>query len=144
MSVCHGCSRIASNGRWCNRCIQVRKVRYVSTPTGEKRGPYYKDPKKKKQRYTLNNDPRWKKLRNQHINANPLCEKCKLAGKLIAGEDVDHIKPVRLCPELSFNPDNLQTLCGSCHKSKTGAEKRLKIAYDYKRKLQYNLAGYDK
>ncbi|MEO0958930.1 MAG: HNH endonuclease signature motif containing protein [Pseudomonadota bacterium] len=33
--------------------------------------------------------------------------------------EVDHIKPVRDRPDLAFDLDNLQTLCGSCHSKKT-------------------------
>jgi 5-methylcytosine-specific restriction endonuclease McrA len=28
---------------------------------------------------------------------------------------VHHIKPVRLAPDLALDPDNLVTLCRSCH-----------------------------
>ncbi|MEM1039396.1 MAG: HNH endonuclease [Pseudomonadota bacterium] len=36
--------------------------------------------------------------------------------------EVDHIKPVRDRPDLSFVLSNLQTLCGSCHARKTRIE----------------------
>ncbi|WP_232295640.1 HNH endonuclease signature motif containing protein [Pseudorhodobacter aquimaris] len=36
--------------------------------------------------------------------------------------EIDHIKPVRTHPELSFDPRNLQPLCGPCHTKKTRIE----------------------
>lgn len=36
--------------------------------------------------------------------------------------EIDHIKPVRTHPELSFDPRNLQALCGVCHARKTRLE----------------------
>ncbi|WP_413658733.1 HNH endonuclease [Nitrobacter sp.] len=44
--------------------------------------------------------------------------KCGAVGRL----EVDHIKPVRDAPELSFALDNLQTLCTPCHSAKTKIE----------------------
>lgn len=35
---------------------------------------------------------------------------------------VDHIRPVRSAPELSFDLDNLQCLCARCHSRKTADE----------------------
>ncbi|MEL7488893.1 MAG: HNH endonuclease signature motif containing protein [Pseudomonadota bacterium] len=46
------------------------------------------------------------------------CVQCGARGRL----EVDHIKPVRTHPELSFDLDNLQTLCPSCHTRKTRIE----------------------
>lgn len=46
------------------------------------------------------------------------CVKCGAVGSL----EVDHIKPVRDAPELSFELSNLQTLCIRCHSRKTQLE----------------------
>lgn len=43
------------------------------------------------------------------------CVQCGAHGRL----EVDHIKPVRTHPELSFDLANLQCLCPSCHSAKT-------------------------
>ena len=47
--------------------------------------------------------------------------KCRCCGERRRLE-VDHVKPVRTHPELSFNPANLQALCGPCHTRKTRLE----------------------
>lgn len=46
------------------------------------------------------------------------CVKCGARSRL----EVDHIKPVRTHPELSFDLTNLQTLCATCHSRKTRVE----------------------
>ena len=63
----------------------------------------------------------WKSLRNYYIQMNPLCELCDKQGYTIAGECVDHIEPMRFGGSHT-SIDNLQTLCNSCHASKSGRE----------------------
>lgn len=46
------------------------------------------------------------------------CVKCGSRYRL----EVDHIRPVRDCPDLAFTLTNLQTLCGPCHGKKTRIE----------------------
>ncbi|MFN3955104.1 MAG: HNH endonuclease [Pararhodobacter sp.] len=63
--------------------------------------------------------PRWKRLRWIILRRDGFaCVQCGAKGRL----EVDHIKPVRDAPELSFEPGNLQTLCPSCHTRKTRLE----------------------
>jgi 5-methylcytosine-specific restriction endonuclease McrA len=62
---------------------------------------------------------RWKVLRLAILERDGYrCQGCGCAGRL----EVDHIKPVRTHPELSFAPANLQALCPSCHTRKTRLE----------------------
>jgi 5-methylcytosine-specific restriction endonuclease McrA len=62
---------------------------------------------------------RWPALRLQAKRRDRFrCVECNAAGRL----EVDHIKPVRTHPELSFDLSNLQTLCASCHTKKTRLE----------------------
>lgn len=63
--------------------------------------------------------PRWRALRLAAKRRDAFkCVKCGSRGRL----EVDHIKPVRTHPELSFELSNLQTLCPSCHSKKTCVE----------------------
>ena len=63
--------------------------------------------------------PRWKALRMQALNRDGWqCVKCGERKRL----EVDHIKPVRTHPELSYVLANLQCLCGPCHTRKTRIE----------------------
>lgn len=61
-------------------------------------------------------DKRWPALRLAAKRRDRWkCVSCGAAGPL----EVDHVKPVRNNPELSFELSNLQTLCKSCHARKT-------------------------
>jgi 5-methylcytosine-specific restriction endonuclease McrA len=62
---------------------------------------------------------RWQALRWQILERDGFaCVSCGAHGRL----EVDHIKPVRDNPELSFEPGNLQSLCPACHTRKTRVE----------------------
>lgn len=62
---------------------------------------------------------RWKVLRMVILERDGFaCKSCGARGRL----EVDHIKPVRTHPELSFEPGNLQPLCAACHTRKTRIE----------------------
>ena len=63
---------------------------------------------------------RWQVLRMEILERDGFrCKVCGGGGRL----EVDHIKPVRTNPELSFDPGNLQALCPSCHTKKTNIER---------------------
>jgi 5-methylcytosine-specific restriction endonuclease McrA len=65
------------------------------------------------------NDKRWPALRLAAKRRDGFkCVKCGAVGRL----EVDHIKPVRDAPELSFTLENLQTLCPRHHAAKTKIE----------------------
>lgn len=62
---------------------------------------------------------RWKVLRMEILERDHYrCCSCGCGGRL----EIDHIKPVRTHPDLSYEPRNLQALCPSCHTSKTKIE----------------------
>ena len=67
----------------------------------------------------------WRKLRQQHMAWFPLCEHCEREGKVVQGEEVDHIIPFNGPHDpLRLTASNLQTLCRSCHRRKTLADQR--------------------
>ena len=61
---------------------------------------------------------RWQLVRDRHISLNPLCCGC---GRI--GREVDHINPISQGGG-ETDPTNLQTLCRSCHASKTYKENK--------------------
>ncbi len=65
-------------------------------------------------------DGDWAKLRNYYIAKHPVCQH---PGCTQAGQIVDHIIPVRDCPERRLDHTNLQTLCRVHHARKTEADK---------------------
>jgi len=57
--------------------------------------------------------------------------KCRYCGKNRDRLEIDHIEPVRLRPDLAYDPANCQALCPSCHSAKTHVEVgRKPPAYD--------------
>ncbi len=66
---------------------------------------------------------RWPALRVATLRRDGFrCVSCGARGRL----EVDHIKPVRMHPELAFELTNLQALCSACHSRKT----RLECGFD--------------
>ena len=63
---------------------------------------------------------RWAVLRQQIIERDGWA--CRCCGKRALRLEVDHVQPVRLRPDLAFDPLNLQALCSRCHASKTRLE----------------------
>ena len=77
------------------------------------------------------NSKRWRSLRNYHIQMHPLCVKCKRDGIVKGAQVVDHILAINMGGS-PIDKRNLQSLCNSCHNSKSGREsaeyrKNLKI-----------------
>lgn len=67
----------------------------------------------------------WKRLRAAHLQSEPLCRKCRQAGRLTEASIVDHVVPFTSTQDpLALDANNLQSLCTSCHSSKTRADGR--------------------
>ena len=60
---------------------------------------------------------RWKKVRAQVRARDGECLECGDRERLT----VDHVIPRAVAPHLAYAPDNLRTLCASCHGRKDGA-----------------------
>jgi 5-methylcytosine-specific restriction protein A len=71
----------------------------------------------------VNYDWQWQKLRKRHMQDFPLCEMCKDEGYIRAGEQVDHIVPVKSDPTKRLDPANLRTLCASHHSQRTAKDR---------------------
>lgn len=57
-------------------------------------------------------DHDWQRLRARHLKDFP---SCAVRGCNRKGEHVDHVLPVKLCPERRLDPLNLQSLCRVHH-----------------------------
>lgn len=57
----------------------------------------------------------WRRLRQSHIDRNPLCAVCLERGTTCAAEVVHHLTPHRGVWHLFVDPDNLQSVCKACH-----------------------------
>lgn len=73
--------------------------------------------------------PRWKTLRMAVLERDGF--KCVDCGTSRGRLECDHIVPVRLRPDLAYDPDNCAMRCPSCHAAKTHVEVgRKPPAYD--------------
>lgn len=63
-------------------------------------------------------DNRWRRVREVHLHAEPLCRMCKADGLVTMATMVDHIVPIADGGE-KLDEDNLQSLCRDCHARKT-------------------------
>ena len=61
-------------------------------------------------------DRRWRKLRAYKFKTNPLCELCELEGKTTQADEIHHIIPFEVNPDLAFDYDNLISVCVAHHK----------------------------
>lgn len=43
------------------------------------------------------------------------CQLCRRYGRIREAQEVHHIKPVEIRPDLAFSLDNLVSLCHACH-----------------------------
>lgn len=76
-------------------------------------------------RYThdgLYNSPFWYTTRKAHLSTHPLCACCMTAGIVTQGKHVDHLFPWTQIGEHAFYRNVFQTLCHSCHSTKTHLE----------------------
>ena len=62
---------------------------------------------------------RWKRLRLEVLQAEPLCRHCRARGRTIPTEDIDHIVKHAGDPGRFWDRGNLQGLCKACHTIKT-------------------------
>ena len=66
--------------------------------------------------------PTWARLRPDHLAAEPFCRECAKRGERVRATDVDHIRDHKGDWSLFSDPENLQSLCHSCHSRKTATE----------------------
>lgn len=65
---------------------------------------------------------RWAELRKRKLRDQPLCEECLRFNVTKGAEVVDHVVPHRGDMALMYDYENLESLCKSCHDSKTARE----------------------
>lgn len=68
----------------------------------------------------LYNLPQWRGphgARRAQLSRQPLCENCLKHGLVVAADTVDHLIPHKGDMRLFLDPENLASLCASCHSS---------------------------
>ena len=67
-------------------------------------------------------DSGWRRVRLRQLRRDPTCRICRTVGRYRLATEVDHI--TRRQDGGSDEPENLQSLCKSCHSRKTMLERR--------------------
>lgn len=85
----------------------------------------YDQYKRDKQSTSFYKSKQWKELRDYIFHKqHGLCQVCLKDNRLVSGDVVDHITPIKLDWSKRLDESNLQVLCHRCHNRKTAAEKR--------------------
>lgn len=71
--------------------------------------------------YDFYNSTAWRKKSKRHKELNPFCVECEKEGVIAAVEFTDHIIRIEDGGD-KFSDENLQSLCGYHHNSKSGKE----------------------
>src|SRR5947208_15700092 len=61
----------------------------------------------------------WRRLRHQHLSANPLCVLCLAAGRTTPATVADHRVPIAVDPSGRLDPRNIRSLCVDHHNACT-------------------------
>lgn len=77
--------------------------------------------KKDRSHQKIYHTARWRRTSEQYRKEHPICIECKENGLIEQVDVVDHIVPIQNGGAV-FDWDNLQSLCNSCHNSKTAKE----------------------
>ncbi len=101
------------------RLDKSKKLSWELTPETKKKETFTKDETLIK----FYNSTAWKKARRAHRRGKPLCKHCQDKGITKLAEEVDHIKPISQGGD-KLDPNNLQSLCKSCHSRKSATERK--------------------
>lgn len=85
-----------------------------------RRGEYKRQDARRGSAHSRGYGARWRRLREQVLNREPLCRSCLLEGRVTSAAEVDHIRPKALGGGDEL--ENLQPLCKHCHSAKTVLE----------------------
>jgi len=111
----HGCPELVHGESRCEAHLKPHKRDYTNRDTSEERKVLNK----------FYSSRSWQVMSKAVRKRQPLCIRCKAKGLVRPADMVDHIKPVRIHPELRLKVANLQPLCNPCHALKTNEDKRL-------------------
>jgi 5-methylcytosine-specific restriction enzyme A len=84
----------------------------------------YNQTDKRKDATDKYNTKQWRTLRQIQLSQYPICAGCKQDGIIRSAEHVDHIFPWQQIGEMAFTFNLFQSLCPSCHSSKTQLEQQ--------------------
>ena len=84
----------------------------------------YNNSDSRKQAGDKYNSTQWRQLRQIQLSTHPICAGCKVDNIITQALHVDHIFPWQQIGEQAFTHNLYQSLCASCHSSKTTLEQQ--------------------
>ena len=122
-----GCAELVYDRRARGLC--VRHVRERSAKQGARaRRRNFTDDDRKRDNWYSSSD--WRRLRRSFISRNPLCVDCFSRGFVRKADVVDHIVERKDDDSLRLDSSNLQSLCHSCHNTKSAEQRRARRTLD--------------
>lgn len=97
---------VHGNGSYCKLHQRELTMRWANTTASKDRAEFY-------------SSNIWKGLRRLQLDKDPYCAHCARANIQTIATIADHILDRVDRPDLSYDIDNLQSLCPSCHNRKT-------------------------
>lgn len=67
-------------------------------------------------------DRRWQRERDRYLREHPLCVTCTNVGRVVPATEIDHKVPHCGDLVLFWDKSNWQSMCHTCHSSKTARE----------------------
>ena len=125
---------------WCKKKYNENETctcRLEKENQNEYRKEYYE---KNKEQLKILTSARWRKLRLRIIQRDgAICQRCFYKYNFINGEElqVHHIKSRKDFPELTYEPNNLLTICKKCN-AELGTTNKLDFMIE-KKELEFNL-----
>lgn len=68
-----------------------------------------------RERKAFYNGKRWVELRRLVLLKHPLCKRCLAEGRVVEATVVHHVIERLERPDLAYDVDNLESVCGTCH-----------------------------
>lgn len=84
----------------------------------------------------------WQTTRKLQLSRQPLCQSCLISGIVKQAEHVDHVFPWQQIGEHAFTHNIFQSLCQSCHSSKTALEQKGMCRHYDKKITDYTIQDY--
>lgn len=110
--------------RPCKRCkMPTDSATGYCGPCNDRRGKSFAYDQRRGSSSSRGYGRRWEKARMSFLASNPLCVRCKEAGRIERATVVDHIIPHKGDETLFWDrAGNWQSLCVACHSRKTATE----------------------
>ena len=113
---CSRCRRLidGATGGLCEPCKEEKKRHNVIAKENKaKADKWYNKHKRDPDEKKFYSSQRWQRMRMSKLLADPLCELCYKAGRVVVATVAHHVMPRK--EGGADTMDNLQSLCNACH-----------------------------